>query len=156
MGISCANFGHTFTLSWSSAHPPRQRLSPDADAPGSTPSSGPATEASPVRSATHLGGVGGRRAVLVALASVSLWGVSRTPGNENFQAKWADWLRSHRAALIANAIEQYYYDHHFPPKGGRPAGLNVVPAPPRPSVRRLWPGSSSGRSSQVTRPAERA
>src|ERR1700733_1290861 len=69
--------------------------------------------------------------VLMALFLVSLWGAWRTPGNENFQAKWADWLRSHHAALIAHAIEQYYYDHHVPPKGGRPAGLNAVPAPTR-------------------------
>ena len=30
---------------------------------------------------------------------------------------------------MANAVEQYYYNHHAPPKGGRPAGLNAVPAP---------------------------
>ncbi len=67
--------------------------------------------------------------IVVALASISVWGAWRTPGNQSFEAKWADWLRSHHAALIANAVEQYYYDHHAPPKGGRPAALNSVPAP---------------------------
>ena len=67
--------------------------------------------------------------VLVALVSVSLWGAWTTPGNQSFQAKWADWLRSHHAAVLANAVEQYYYSHHAPPKGGRPARLNAVPAP---------------------------
>ena len=71
--------------------------------------------------------------VLVALVGVSLVGALRTPGNESFQAKWADWLRAHHGGLVAKAVEQYYYDHHAPPKGGRPAGLNQVPAPMAPS-----------------------
>ncbi len=72
--------------------------------------------------------------VVVALVSVSLWGAWTTPGNQSFQAKWADWLRSHHAAVLANAVEQYYYSHHAPPKGGRPARLNAVPAPGGPPV----------------------
>ena len=67
--------------------------------------------------------------VLAALAGISLWGAWRTPGNESFQAKWADWLRAHHAAAVAAAVEQYYYRHHQPAKGGRPARLNAVPAP---------------------------
>ncbi len=70
--------------------------------------------------------------VLIALVSVSLWGAWTTPGNQSFQAKWADWLRSHHAAVLANAVEQYYYSHNAPPKGGRPARLNAVPAPSGP------------------------
>jgi hypothetical protein len=72
--------------------------------------------------------------VLLMLAGVSLWGALRTPGNQNFDAKWADWLRAHHAAPLANAIEQYYYSHHAPPKGGRPARLNTVPAPRGPET----------------------
>jgi hypothetical protein len=69
--------------------------------------------------------------VLVALVITSLVGALRTPGNQSFQAKWADWLRAHHAALIANAVEQFYYNHRAPPKGGRPAALNSVPPPSR-------------------------
>ena len=73
--------------------------------------------------------------VVVALVCISLVGALRTPGNQSFQAKWADWLRAHHAAVIANAVEQYYYNHHAPPKGGRPAALNSVPPPSgRPSA----------------------
>jgi Phosphodiester glycosidase len=68
-------------------------------------------------------------AIAVLFLSFSLYGAWRTPGNENFQAKWADWLRSHHAASLANTVEQYYYDHHQPPKGGAPAHLNAVPPP---------------------------
>ena len=75
--------------------------------------------------------------VLVALVGVSLWGAWRTPGNESFQAKWADWLRSHHAAVVANAVEQYYYNHHTPPKGGRPAGSTPCPPPDGPSGGRI-------------------
>ena len=72
--------------------------------------------------------------VLVALIAVSVVGAWRTPGNQSFQAKWADWLRSHHAAVLANAVEQYYYNHHVPAKGGRPARLNAVPAPSGPAA----------------------
>jgi hypothetical protein len=72
--------------------------------------------------------------VFAVLVGVSLWGALRTPGNQSFEAKWADWLRAHHAAPLAKAIEQYYYSHHAPPKGGRPARLNTVPAPRGPAV----------------------
>jgi hypothetical protein len=68
--------------------------------------------------------------VLFALVGVSLIGALRTPGNQSFQAKWADWLRSHHMAALANDLETYYFQHHTPPKGGQPAHLNAVPSPP--------------------------
>jgi hypothetical protein len=68
--------------------------------------------------------------VLVALVGTSLIGALRTPGNQSFEAKWADWLRSHHMASLANDVETYYYQHHTPPKGGEPAHLNAVPSPP--------------------------
>jgi hypothetical protein len=74
-------------------------------------------------------------AVVLALAvlcagflAVSAVGAWRSPGNQNFQAKWADWLRSHHAGLVASGVEQFYYDHNAPAKGGRPRSLNSVPA----------------------------
>jgi len=66
--------------------------------------------------------------VVVLLAAVSLVGAATTPGNQSFEAKWADWLRSHHAAALASALEQYYYDHKAPSPGGRPRSLNPVPA----------------------------
>jgi Phosphodiester glycosidase len=68
--------------------------------------------------------------VVVALVGVSLVGALRTPGNQGFDAKWADWLRSHHMARLANDIETYYYQHHVPRRGGQPAHLNAVPTPP--------------------------
>ena len=66
---------------------------------------------------------------LVVFFTLSLYGALRSPGNQSFEAKWADWLRSHHAAFIANHLETYYYGLHAPSKGGRPAALNTVPAP---------------------------
>ncbi len=66
-------------------------------------------------------------AVIALLFVVSLIGALRTPGNQSFSAKWADWLRSHHAAALASAMEQYYYNHNAPAKGGRPKALNKVP-----------------------------
>jgi hypothetical protein len=58
---------------------------------------------------------------------------SRVKGNEPFKAKWADWLRSHHLAALAATLEQVYYDHTAPAKGGRPHALNGLP-PTGPSV----------------------
>ena len=68
-------------------------------------------------------------AAVAVFAAASLLGAATTPGNQNFKAKWADWLRSHHASFVVNPLEQWYYTSHAPSKGGRPAGLNRVPAP---------------------------
>jgi hypothetical protein len=73
-------------------------------------------------------GVGVLVLLLVVLVAVSLIGAWRTPGNEDFKAKWADWLRAHDAAFVVNPMEQWYYSSQAPAKGGRPKGLNHVPA----------------------------
>jgi Phosphodiester glycosidase len=66
--------------------------------------------------------------VIIALVvSVSVVGAARTPGNQPFKAKWADWLRSHHAALFVNHAESFYYGHQAPAKGGHPASLNQLP-----------------------------
>jgi len=66
-------------------------------------------------------------ALLVCLLGVSLAGAALTPGNQSFQAKWADWLRAHHAGLVAQRFEEIYYSATAPPKGGSPKSLNKVP-----------------------------
>lgn len=74
-------------------------------------------------------------ALVVLFVGVSFVGALTTSGNQSLSAKWADWLRSHDAAPMANALEQFYYSHNAPPKGGRPAALNTVPSgPPQTTV----------------------
>jgi len=68
--------------------------------------------------------------VVAVLVGISLVGAMRTPGNQSFSAKWADWLRSHHAAPLANALENFYYTHNAPSKGGAPRSLNPVPDQP--------------------------
>jgi hypothetical protein len=66
--------------------------------------------------------------VLPALfLSWSIVGALRTPGNEDFKAKWADWLRGHDAAFIVTPLENWYYSRNQPKKGGQPSGLNPIP-----------------------------
>ncbi|HVN52365.1 MAG TPA: phosphodiester glycosidase family protein [Acidimicrobiales bacterium] len=82
------------------------------------------------------GAVAGFTAVLVlmlvlAFLTVSIVAAWRTPGNEDFKAKWADWLRSHDGAFIVNPMEQWYYSSQAPHKGGRPKALNRVPTTTR-------------------------
>jgi Phosphodiester glycosidase len=85
-------------------------------------------------------GVGALVLLLVGLVGISLIGAWRTPGNEDFKAKWADWLRSHDAAFVVNPMEQWYYSSQAPPKGGQPKGLNRIP-----TATRLRGVSSAGR-----------
>jgi hypothetical protein len=83
-------------------------------------------------------------ALVVVLLAVSLAGAALTPGNQSFEAKWADWLRAHHAGLVAQRFEEIYYSATAPGKGGQPKGLNKVPAtvagaalttlPPRPAT----------------------
>jgi hypothetical protein len=73
--------------------------------------------------------------LLVALLGWSVVGAFDTPGNQSFSAKWADWLRSHHAALLANQLERYYYSAEAPKKGGQPGHLNALPAAGRPASR---------------------
>ena len=37
---------------------------------------------------------------MALLLGVSLAGAALAPGNQSFQAKWADWLRAHHAGLV--------------------------------------------------------
>ncbi|HET9691921.1 MAG TPA: phosphodiester glycosidase family protein [Acidimicrobiales bacterium] len=68
--------------------------------------------------------------VVAGVVAVAATGVaaSRVTGNEPLSAKWADWLRGHHMAALAATLEQVYYDHSAPAKGGRPKQLNPVPA----------------------------
>jgi hypothetical protein len=66
--------------------------------------------------------------VFSVFAGYTLFAAWRTPGNEDLKAKWADWLRAHDMSFAVNPIENWYYSHEQPPKGGRPAHLNPVPA----------------------------
>jgi hypothetical protein len=54
-------------------------------------------------------------------------GAARSPGNAPFEAKWADWLRSHHLAALVTPLESWYYNVEAPAKGGRPHHLNALP-----------------------------
>ena len=62
-----------------------------------------------------------------AVGAVSVAGALRRPGNESFPAKWADWVRDHGGAGLITPIENWWYEHHEPPMGGVPGGLNAIP-----------------------------
>ncbi len=66
-------------------------------------------------------------ALLICLLAISLVGAALTPGNQDFEAKWADWLRAHHAGLVAQRFEEIYYSATAPAKGGQPRSLNKVP-----------------------------
>jgi hypothetical protein len=69
--------------------------------------------------------------VLLALVTIlgawSVLGAATTQGNEDFSAKWADWMRSHHAGSLVGSFERWYYSHNAPKTGGEPARLNSTP-----------------------------
>jgi hypothetical protein len=71
---------------------------------------------------------------LIVLASTSIVGAWQSPGNQDFSAKWADWLRSHHQTALSKEVEQIYYDAHKPKAGGVPVALNKVPTTQTPVV----------------------
>ena len=64
---------------------------------------------------------------LACLLGVSVVGAALTPGNQSFEAKWADWLRAHHAGLVAQRFEEIYYSATAPAKGGRPKASTRCP-----------------------------
>ena len=80
--------------------------------------------------------------LVLVVASWSLLGAATTAGNEDFSAKWADWMREHHAGSVVGSFEHWYYAHHAPKPGGRPAGLNATP--------KVAPNSVAGSSSTHT------
>jgi hypothetical protein len=81
-------------------------------------------------------------ALVAAYLAWSLVGAATTVGNQSFNAKWADWLRSHHAAVVVNHLEDWWYSLHAPRKGGRPKALNPLPAG-TPEQSRNQPAQSS-------------
>ncbi|HET6966352.1 MAG TPA: phosphodiester glycosidase family protein [Acidimicrobiales bacterium] len=68
-------------------------------------------------------------AVVLVVGAIGAWsviGAASTRGNESFNAKWADWMRSHGMGSLISSFEAYYYNSHQPKKGGEPKGLNPV------------------------------
>lgn len=84
--------------------------------------------------------------LLVLYVIWSIAGAAATPGNQGFEAKWADWLRHHHAAFAITDAERFYYSLKAPAKGGRPKGLNALPAPSR------SPGPTVGGEDPTGRP----
>ena len=74
-------------------------------------------------------------ALVAVLMAVSLAGAALTPGNQSFEAKWADWLRAHHAGLVAQRFEEIYYSATAPAKGGRPRASTRCPARWSPALR---------------------
>lgn len=64
-------------------------------------------------------GAAGIAGLIVLLVIWSLVGAYLRPGNENFKAKWIDWLRDHHAGFVVQHLENAYFASKQPPKGDR-------------------------------------
>ncbi len=52
------------------------------------------------------------------------------PGSAGVGAQSVEWLRDHGFSTVVNSIESWWYSHHQPPKGGRPAA-GLIPKHPK-------------------------
>ena len=83
--------------------------------------------------------------------AMSVFGALRTPGNEDFQAKWADWMRNHHATWLVNRAERRYYAHS---SAGRRHAEGLAPpcSAPRPASDRAGSATGGGRLTAHHRP----
>lgn len=72
-------------------------------------------------------GAAGIAGLIVLLVIWSLVGAYLRPGNENFKAKWIDWLRDHHAGFVVQHLENAYFASKQPPKGGTVTRLHTLP-----------------------------
>jgi len=90
-----------------------------------------------------LGAAGlGLAALVVAYLGWSLVGTLTEADSAPFGVRWVEWLRDHGGSGFVTLVEQVWYSHHQPPKGGRPsaAALPQTPsstAPPQPRAGHL-------------------
>jgi hypothetical protein len=74
-------------------------------------------------------------AVMVALTPVwwSLGSAMTNPANGPVGGRFVEWVRDHGGSGIVVWVENFWYSHHAPPKGGRPAA-GAIPAAPKSSA----------------------
>ena len=69
--------------------------------------------------------------VLVAIPAWSLGHVLLADNTDPLGLRVVEWARDHQLAGVVNAIENYWYTHHPPPRGGTPkGGIPSTPPPP--------------------------
>jgi hypothetical protein len=64
-------------------------------------------------------------ALVVVLLAPSAWSYGQAlaaPGNTALSVRSVDWLRDHHFRWLVNDVENFWYTHHKPKKGGNPTG----------------------------------
>jgi hypothetical protein len=83
--------------------------------------------------------------ILVGVVGFMIWlGISLGSATDpalgsSLSARMAEWARSNGGASAVNWIENEWYSHHQPPKGGRPPAGSIRPPKPAPTVVRAGP-----------------
>jgi Phosphodiester glycosidase len=70
-----------------------------------------------------------RRVLITAVVVIVLLPVTwsygdalRAPGNTAFSVRSVEWLKDHHLRSVVNNVENFWYTHHRPKKGGAPSG----------------------------------
>jgi hypothetical protein len=69
--------------------------------------------------------------VVVALLAPAAWSYARAataPGNVPLGVRSVEWVRDHHGRWLVNDIENFWYNHHKPKKGGIPQQSLAIPA----------------------------
>jgi hypothetical protein len=73
-----------------------------------------------------------RRGILIALVvvlvpvGISYVNALRAPGTDSMSIRTVEWIRDHGGNGIVNTIERWWYTNNPPPKGGRPARIQIA------------------------------
>ena len=76
-------------------------------------------------------------AIVVGVLAVPGWSLGRTLAANNtdpLSVRVVEWARDHSLGRLVSTIEQTWYSHHQPPKGGTPKG--GIPRAPKPTPTR--------------------
>jgi hypothetical protein len=70
--------------------------------------------------------------LIVALLAPAAWSYGAAlaaPGNDPLGVRSVEWIRQNHGRWLVNDIENFWYSHHKPKKGGAPKGGLTLPAP---------------------------
>lgn len=83
--------------------------------------------------------------MLVTPVTWSYAGALRAPGTDSVAARTGEWMRDHHLGSVVNSVEHWWYSHHPPPVGGRPAGgIPTITTHPGPAASMPTNATSSG------------
>ncbi len=77
-----------------------------------------------------MGGLAAIFVVGLAVPGTSLVRALAAPGSDALSTRFVEWVRGHGGNGFVNEVENWWYTHHPPPRGGHPRGNRLPTATP--------------------------